>query len=307
MAQDRDRGDVDIAEQLLGCVPSDGTPIGNQALKQAFARLAGELGLPVDDAAFEQAKQSLIDKGLLVKGRGRGGSVRRAQHHTGDFALNPTEQPPEPPPSQPPKAVNRSPASRPAPKAEEPEVLSYRHANRRKNNPEVGMVTRPPTRRAPSALGLRSAYRPRPAVRQRTRRHRDADRRCAGQRRRRADARGAGGAEAPAVALSELDRQGRAHQLRGRHRLAARARAHRPGEHPGGGAQGDEGRRQGEGRSKAIQPGLFDAPFENLPLRDAIDFYHHDTRLGQPPDRRRLAAGDELACCRRRAWPARCR
>ena len=28
--------------------------------------------------------------------------------------------------------------------------------------------------------------------------------------------------------------------------------------------------------SPAIQPGLFNAPFENLPLRDAIDFYKHD-------------------------------
>jgi adenine-specific DNA-methyltransferase len=34
-----------------------------------------------------------------------------------------------------------------------------------------------------------------------------------------------------------------------------------------------EGRRQDQGGAKAIQPGLFDAPFENLPLRDAIDFY----------------------------------
>jgi hypothetical protein len=27
------------------------------------------------------------------------------------------------------------------------------------------------------------------------------------------------------------------------------------------------------GKRSALQPGLFDAPFENLPLREAVDFY----------------------------------
>jgi adenine-specific DNA-methyltransferase len=38
-----------------------------------------------------------------------------------------------------------------------------------------------------------------------------------------------------------------------------------------------------------MQPGLFDAPFENLPLRDAIDFYKHDKGWSN-----RLVAGDSL-------------
>ncbi|MGN5500426.1 hypothetical protein ACLJCA_09095, partial [Campylobacter coli] len=50
---------------------------------------------------------------------------------------------------------------------------------------------------------------------------------------------------------------------------------------------------KGEGRSKgmdkALQPGLFDAPFENLPLRDAIDFYRHEKGWAN-----RLIAGDSL-------------
>jgi len=41
--------------------------------------------------------------------------------------------------------------------------------------------------------------------------------------------------------------------------------------------------------SPAIQPGLFDAPFENLPLRDAIDFYRHERGWAN-----RLVAGDSL-------------
>lgn len=43
------------------------------------------------------------------------------------------------------------------------------------------------------------------------------------------------------------------------------------------------------GADKAVQPGLFDAPFENLPLRDAIDFYHHEKGWAN-----RLIAGDSL-------------
>ncbi|OQX06021.1 MAG: hypothetical protein BWK73_32060, partial [Thiothrix lacustris] len=38
-----------------------------------------------------------------------------------------------------------------------------------------------------------------------------------------------------------------------------------------------------------FQLGLFNAPFENLPLRDAVDFYHHDKGWSN-----RLVAGDSL-------------
>jgi adenine-specific DNA-methyltransferase len=38
-----------------------------------------------------------------------------------------------------------------------------------------------------------------------------------------------------------------------------------------------------------IQPGLFDAPFENVPLRDAIDFYRHERGWAN-----RMIAGDSL-------------
>ncbi|MBK6999565.1 MAG: site-specific DNA-methyltransferase [Rhodoferax sp.] len=41
--------------------------------------------------------------------------------------------------------------------------------------------------------------------------------------------------------------------------------------------------------AKGFQPGLFDAPFENLPLHSAIDFYKHDRGWAN-----RLVAGDSL-------------
>jgi adenine-specific DNA-methyltransferase len=50
-----------------------------------------------------------------------------------------------------------------------------------------------------------------------------------------------------------------------------------------------EGKAGSKGAEKAIQPGLFDAPFENLPLRDAIDFYRHERGWAN-----RLIAGDSL-------------
>ncbi|MCY6412494.1 site-specific DNA-methyltransferase [Acinetobacter sp. VNH17] len=44
-----------------------------------------------------------------------------------------------------------------------------------------------------------------------------------------------------------------------------------------------------KGKIRALQPGLFDAPFENLPLRDALDFYKHEKGWSN-----RLIAGDSL-------------
>ncbi|MEO6562820.1 MAG: hypothetical protein ABIN99_07200 [Nitrosospira sp.] len=41
--------------------------------------------------------------------------------------------------------------------------------------------------------------------------------------------------------------------------------------------------------SPAVQPDLFNAPFENLPLRDALDFYKHEHGWAN-----RLVAGDSL-------------
>ncbi len=46
---------------------------------------------------------------------------------------------------------------------------------------------------------------------------------------------------------------------------------------------------KGAKRAGSFQLGLFNAPFENLPLRDAVDFYHHDKGWSN-----RLVAGDSL-------------
>ena len=76
--------------------------------------------------------------------------------------------------------------------------------------------------------------------------------------------------------------QGRAHLLRGAHRLAPRPRAHRPAHHHRGGAQAQR-------PAALMQLALFPAPEENLPLREAIEFYQHEHGWTN-----RLIAGDRL-------------
>lgn len=64
----------DLQARVLALVPEDGSSIGNQSL---HARLqAGRP--PVTEKAFKAARDALVSQGLLVKGRGRGGSVSRA-------------------------------------------------------------------------------------------------------------------------------------------------------------------------------------------------------------------------------------
>ena len=60
---------AELEARLLAHVPTDGTAIGNQSL-------AEQCGLAAPD--FEAVRQGLIERGVLEKGRGRGGSVKRA-------------------------------------------------------------------------------------------------------------------------------------------------------------------------------------------------------------------------------------
>lgn len=59
-------------QELLGKVPTDGSPIGN-------VTLSSDLGW--EDELYWSIRNRLIGNGVLEKGRGRGGSVRRAESH----------------------------------------------------------------------------------------------------------------------------------------------------------------------------------------------------------------------------------
>ena len=68
-------GLAQLGEALLAAVPVDGSSIGNQTL---FERLKAQLPETSEEQLWA-ARDALIEQGVLVKGRGRGGSVLRAQ------------------------------------------------------------------------------------------------------------------------------------------------------------------------------------------------------------------------------------
>ncbi len=65
----------ELQQALLAWVPVDGSSIGNQSLLE---RLKGQFP-QISEDAFWAARDGLIEQGVLHKGRGRGGSVLRAQ------------------------------------------------------------------------------------------------------------------------------------------------------------------------------------------------------------------------------------
>lgn len=128
--------DPEIAKTLLSLVPSDGTAVGNATLSEALGKA---LGRKVKDYEYQALRDRLVEQGLLVKGKGRGGSVRRAKPgaQAEEFSLSAPKV----------EDAERKPAKRAAPSqrpktgvAHEGGVISYRHGDRRRNNPEVGMV-----------------------------------------------------------------------------------------------------------------------------------------------------------------------
>jgi type I restriction enzyme M protein len=80
----------EVTQALLAAVPEDGGSIGNQALFELLKRSFPTL----EEAQFLAARDGLIHEGKLLRGRGRGGSVRRAQEATTpDAGKAPAESP----------------------------------------------------------------------------------------------------------------------------------------------------------------------------------------------------------------------
>ena len=131
-----------LTDLILSLTPEDGSTIGNGAM---MALLREQVpGLTDDDDGA--ARAALVDEGVLARGKGRGGSIFRpvgedpdadddgADNSEDEFELTaPEEGTPQP---------RRAKAAKAAPrKSGEPvQVVSYRHGDRRVNNPEVGMV-----------------------------------------------------------------------------------------------------------------------------------------------------------------------
>lgn len=283
----------DIAEILYSILPEDGSAIGNIS---ALALVRTQIP-DVDDDQYAAARDTLIASGRGVKGRGRGGSISRAiaEDHEGEdptdidaetedddeFALESEEEPE----ARPRKA---SKSKRKAARSNDPaQVVSYRHLDKRANNPEVGMVH---PENDPDQPKTTYAYDPHidPALMfdtARARIEKVID-----------DALASGDAGTMKEALLELKRMqapylnwaGKAertsfeidtvslhvHERVDPATILANARKRLKGEKAG------EVWRQAD---------LFAAPFENLPLRQAVDFYRHEKGWSN-----RLVAGDSL-------------
>jgi adenine-specific DNA-methyltransferase len=145
--------------------------------------------------------------------------------------------------------------------ATQADILSYRHPDRRKNNPEVGMVT--PTT-DPFDAKTRWAHDP----------HLDPTLSWTGKTERTRFA-------VDTVSLHVHERIDPASILSAARKVGAGDTAKSAAKDKAKGAKAAQ--------QRAMQPGLFDAPFESLPLRDAIDFYKHDKGWSN-----RLVAGDSL-------------
>uniref|UniRef100_A0ABX1MXA2 DNA methylase N-4/N-6 domain-containing protein n=2 Tax=Aromatoleum buckelii TaxID=200254 RepID=A0ABX1MXA2_9RHOO len=292
---------------MLSVVPSDGSTIGNAALRREIGTLLQSEGLSINDDDYWPAHSVLVAEGVLLKGQGRGGSVRRAKVEDkaasgapGDladdadgFALQ-AQQPPELSTETAPKvpAAAKRPAAPSARSAagEAAQIISYRHADRRKNNPEVGMVT-PAT--DPEAGKTRWAYDPHldPAL--------QFDPGRANIEKLIDDALASGDTHRMREALEELKRlqspylnwAGKAERTSFEIDTVSLHVHERidPASILSAVRKAMKGEGKAKGAAHAIQPGLFDAPFENLPLRDAIDFYRHERGWAN-----RLVAGDSL-------------
>lgn len=279
-----------LSQLFLGLVPADGSAIGNQQLKKLFMD-AGGSSAKVSEAKFDSLREALVEDGLLAKGKGRGGSVRRVQATVardagaGDFSLAAPEKPAgadEPiKPRGPARVVTKG--------SGDPQVLSYRHESKRKNNPQVGLVN---PESDPDQPKTTWAYDP----------HLDPvlqfDVGRAQTEKLIDDALASGDDKTMRAALQELKRLGEpylnwagkaertsfevdtvslyVHERIDPASILAAVRKRMKD------AQGKE-------QDRWKQPDLFAAAFENLPLRDAIDFYKHERGWAN-----RLVAGDSL-------------
>ena len=73
--EDEDLGE-DLGDLLLEVLPPDGSTIGNLSAREALSRAAER---QISEEEYEEVKDKALTLGLLVKGRGRGGSIALAE------------------------------------------------------------------------------------------------------------------------------------------------------------------------------------------------------------------------------------
>lgn len=138
-----DKRQEQLQDLLLGLLPQDGSTLSNSQLLARWMQAAAD-GYSVTEAEFTVVREALLERKLVVKGKGRGGSTARAKAAvlgSDSFVLQ-MESPAEVEDKPAAKLLKPKPAKPRATPANEgaTQVISYRHADKRKNNPEVGLV-----------------------------------------------------------------------------------------------------------------------------------------------------------------------
>ncbi|MEO1894142.1 MAG: site-specific DNA-methyltransferase [Alcanivorax sp.] len=283
--------DTHLRKAILELVPADGSTMGNGKL---YEKLSDRLG-KVAEQDFWRVRETLIQEGLLGKGKGRGGSVFRTEaaapkagaSDRPDLDLQLLEQPANEPPTRKNKVASRG--AKRKKKGAQAQVLSYRYDEKRKNNPHVGMVDT-----ASDGVEEKATWRYDP--------HFDPELQFDSSTIRTQveslvdEALASGDQEQMRTALEELKRlqlpylqwSGKAERtsfevdtisLHVHERIDSATIL----------ATVQKQAKADKADNAAFQPDMFHAPFENLPLREAIDFYKHERDWAN-----RLIAGDSL-------------
>lgn len=276
--------DASLRELILKLVPQDGSAIGNTKLQ---TQLAVVEGLTFAEEDYHRVRDALIAEGLLAKGQGKGGAVKRTQAAPADELVLAVQDVPDESEDEPQKIKARS--SAPRGSANQPnQVLSYRYDEKRKNNPHVGMVDT-------HSDGVEEEkawyYDPHidPALQfdsSRSKVESLID-----------EALASGDAAQMQAALEQLKRMqspylnwaGKAERTSFEVDTVS-LHVHERIDPATILAAVQKRIKDSKGKSAAtFQSDLFHAPFENLPLREAIDFYKHERDWAN-----RLIAGDSL-------------
>jgi adenine-specific DNA-methyltransferase len=289
-----------LEDILLTLLPVDGSKVPNGQLRPKWVQAAAAAGDTVTEPEFDAIRDRMVTAGLVVKGPGRGGATGRAAGAApgaDDFELLTGEAPADEPAAKAkPAAKSKAKAPTPRAAADEPaQVISYRHADRRKNNPEVGLVSEASDPEQPKKAW---AYNP----------HLDPvlnfDSSRAELENQVADALASGDAAVMKAALEDIQRRGSPYlQWAGKAERTSfevdtvSLHVHEridPMSILSAVRKGDPGEKNAkptldQDQATPRQASLFEAPFENLPLRDAVDFYRHDKGWAN-----RLVSGDSL-------------
>ncbi|MCV2437812.1 site-specific DNA-methyltransferase [Paucibacter sp. DJ2R-2] len=287
-----------LEQLLLNLLPVDGSNLANGQLLSRWVDAAKAEGETVTEADFTTVREALLVRGLVVKGKGRGGATGRASSaapDAEDFELLTGQVEATASIGQAKTGATRKPKASAKPRTladEAAQVISYRHTDKRKNNPEVGLVSEASDPQQPKKEW---AYNP----------HLDPvlnfDSSRSELESQVADALASGDAATMKAALEEIQRRGAPYlQWAGKAERTSfevdtvSLHVHEridpmsilSAVRKGGGVD-KKGKTLDETQRR--QASLFEAPFENLPLRDAVDFYRHDKGWAN-----RLVSGDSL-------------